>query len=326
MENRRAFLKKSALAALALSLPATTSCCAGSISSPVPVRSTDIESALVAWHSQTGNTRRHGRLMAKTLEAAGVEATACNLNSVDQGKVPGYDLIIIGAPVFYYDAPAYVQQYLLSLPDISGVPVASYVTFGGPEGNQHNAACSILECLVKRGGVPIAIDSFMNMGTYPLSWSDGKVKEHTWASRHLPDAKTYQRVRQYAKYVLEKARRGQRSEFSKKLTLRETLTYLGPIWWTKQSIDKHYIMEDKCIACGTCLQKCPVGAIDLATHSVDRDRCVLCFGCLNNCPAQAVYMGHAGEALMGYLQFMTSHNLEVSEPPELAGRYGGEPL
>ena len=62
-------------------------------------------------------------------------------------KINEVDLIVIGAPVFYYDIPDYVKDFIQSLPDLKGIPVAAYVTFGGPEGNQHNAACSILENL-----------------------------------------------------------------------------------------------------------------------------------------------------------------------------------
>ena len=137
--------------------------------------------------------------------------------------------------------------------------MAAYVSFGGPEGNQHNAACSILECLVERQGAPVAQRPFMNLGTY----------------------------------------------------------YFEPIWWTKRSMYKHYILKDKCIACGACVEKCPVGGIDLAENSVNREACVLCFGCLNNCPAQAMYMDYDGSRLIGYKEFLKIKHLKVMEPLEL---------
>ena len=52
------------------------------------------------------------------------------------------DLIVMGSPVFYYDVPGYVKNYIRSWPDLNRTPVAAYVTFGGPEGNQHNAAAT----------------------------------------------------------------------------------------------------------------------------------------------------------------------------------------
>ena len=293
--------------------------CSSKISSKNPLKTGTIKKALIAWYSQTGNTERHGKLIAKTIESEGIKVTASELRHVDLAAINEHQLVIIGSPVFYYDTPNYVKRWMAALPEITGMPVASYVTFGGPEGNQHNAACSIMEGLVNKGGVPIAINTFMNMGTYPPVWSGKKVKEHTWNTRHLPDASTYQRVRNFAKDTINQVKKEQRAAFSKTLTMREFSTLFGPIWWTKRSVDQHYIIEDNCIECGTCVDKCPVDSINLADFSIDRDRCELCFGCLNNCPAQAVFMQYSGLRLIGYLDFLKAHNLVVKPPPELNG-------
>lgn len=318
MEDRRSFLKKCAAGAIACSVPTFLGCgCSAKISSIHPLKTMTVNKALVAWYSQTGYTERHGRLIAKTLEAEGIKVIASELGSVDLKAVNDHQLIIVGSPVFYYDTPNYVKRWMASLPEMTGMPVAAFVTFGGPEGNQHNAVCSILEGLVDKGGVPIAINSFMNMGTYPPVWSGEKVKAHTWRSRHLPDAATYQRVRDYAREIIGRVKKGERAEFSKSMTLREFSTFFGPIWWTKRSIDQHYIVKDKCIECGTCADKCPADAIDLADFTIDRDLCELCFGCLNNCPAQAIFMSQSGRRLIGYLDFVQIHHLKIAPPQEL---------
>ncbi len=318
MHNRRAFLKRGAMAAMAISLTATPGCmCSPTIQAAVPMKTRRVNRALVAWYSQTGNTERNGKLLAITMQAQGIQVDSGNLQEIDKSKAHQYDLIVIGSPVFYYDAPGYVKAWLKSLPDLQGTAVAAYVTFGGPEGNQHNAACSILEGLVDRQGVPVAQQAFMNMGTYPLSWAGGQVKESMWNNRHLPNKETYQKVREYAGHIIGQVEKGQSGQFSKSLTMRETLTWLGPIYWTKRSIEKHYIIKDKCIACGSCAEKCPVKAFDLDKHSVDREACVLCFGCLNNCPAQAMYMEYDGEPLIGYREFMKQKDLKVTMPKEL---------
>lgn len=318
MEDRRSFLKKCAAATAVCSIPTFLgSGCSARIRSINPLKTVTINKALVAWYSQTGYTQRHARLIAKTLEAQGITVTSSELGSVELNTVNDHQLIIVGSPVFYYDTPAYVKRWMASLPSITGMPVASYVTYGGPEGNQHNAACSILEGLVDKGGVPIAINTFMNMGTYPPVWSGEKVKAHTWNSRHLPDAATYQRVRDYAKDIVSQVKKGQRAEFSKTMNFREFSTSFGPVWWTKKSIDQHFILKDKCIECGTCIDKCPADAIDLADFTIDRELCELCFGCLNNCPAQAIFMEQNGRRLIGYLDFIKTHDLKIVPPQEL---------
>lgn len=199
MGNRRIFLKKSAVTAMALAIPTTPGCInINTIRPKVPLKSRRVERVLVVWYSQTGYTERNGRLLAKTLETKRIKTTSSELRDYDERGINDFDLIVIGSPVFYYDTPSHVKAWIKSLPDLKGTPVASYVTFGGPEENQHNAACSILECLTENKGVPIAMKAFMNMGAYPPSWSGEKVSENTWNNRYLPNEETYNEVRAYA--------------------------------------------------------------------------------------------------------------------------------
>jgi ferredoxin len=317
MESRRTFLKKTAVATVVLSVSAIPACsCSERIRAEVPIRTTETKKALVAWYSQTGYTERDGRLLARTMESHGVNVTSSDVRDVDINRIKDYDLIVVGSPVFYYDTPAYVKDWIMSLPDLEGTPVASYVTFGGPEGNQHNAACSILECLSKKKGAPIALNTFRNMGTFPLSWSNDKDSDNILEDSHLPNEETYKKVRAYAESILSKVKQGKTGEFVKTLNLREVSTLFNPVWWTKLSIENQSIIEDKCIGCGTCVEKCPVNAINLSTYTVNVGSCVLCFGCLNNCPAQAVNMEYKGNRLIGYDELMKMKGFQVTEPEE----------
>ena len=135
MENRGTFLKKSGIAVVALSIPATTGCVdIRTIRAKVPMKTREAENALVLWYSQTGYTERSGKLLAKTFENNGIKVVSSEIRNFDTKEIPNFDLIVIGSPVFYYDTPSYVKEWILSLPSLDGTPVASYVTFGGPEG------------------------------------------------------------------------------------------------------------------------------------------------------------------------------------------------
>jgi ferredoxin len=319
LESRRDILKKSALAAVLLAAPAAPGCVdTRPIRGKVPMKTARTGRALVLWYSQTGYTERYGRLIAHRLQGLGMDVTASEIRSFPVEAWGDYDLIVAGSPVYYYDAPEYVKTWLGSLPELRGTPVAAYVSFGGPEGNQHNAACSILGLLAEKGGVPIGAMAFMNMSAFPLSWSEEEVHEKTWMSHHLPNEETYDRVREYAVHLAIQVKEGHGAEFSRRLTIREVSTWFGPIWWTKKFVRDHTIEAEKCIECGTCVQKCPTGAIDLAASEIDRDACVLCFGCINNCPAQAVHMEYGGEKVIGYRDFVKMKNLVIKEPEELS--------
>jgi len=199
--------------------------------------------------------------LAKTLNKKGIKVVHGDLRDIDISMIPTVDLIVIGSPVFYYDTPDIVKGFIQSLPDISGIPVAAYVTFGGPEGNQHNAGCSILEGLVKK--------------------------------------------------------KGRTSESKRTLTLREFSTYFGPEWWTKLTVDNHHIIEQNCVGCGACVEKCPTDSIDIDSFSVNTDTCVLCFGCINNCQYQAVNMESNNEKLIGFHVYMEKNNLKFVLPDEI---------
>ena len=318
MESRRTFLKKSALAAAAAAVPAASSCVSiSTIKANVPMKSNEVRKAAVLWYSQTGNTQKCGKVLAKTLEKKGIKVVYGDLRNFDQQKISAVDLIVIGSPVFYYDTPDYVKDFIQSLPDLKGTPVAAYVTFGGPEGNQHNAACSILEGLVQKNGVPVGLETFMSISSYSLSFNSNDTDLKTDRNTILPDQHTYKRVRAYAGFIKSEVEKGNSSEFKKTLTLREFSTYFGPEWWTKLFVDHHSIIEEKCLECGACIEKCPTDSIALETFSVNTDTCVLCFGCINNCQYQAVNMEYNNKKLMGFYEFLKKNNLKFELPEEL---------
>lgn len=53
-----------------------------------------------------------------------------------------------------------------------------------------------------------------------------------------------------------------------------------------------YVISDDCIACGTCIDECPSGAIsEGAKYSIDPDACVDCGTCADVCPTGAIAPG-----------------------------------
>ena len=318
MESRRTFLKQATLAIATTALPGVTSCVSiHTIKSKVPLQPQKIRSATVLWYSQTDNTRKCGEVLAKTFDKQGITVELGELRNFDKVNIIEADLLVIGSPVFYYDIPNYVKNFITSLPDLNGMPVAAYVTFGGPEGNQHNAACSILEGLVQKNGVPVGLETFMTSKSYPPSFKTYAQDLIENRNTLLPDKHTYQKVRAYAGGIQSEVEKGNALVFKRTLTLREFSTYFGPIWWTKRFVENHYIIEANCVECGVCVEKCPTNAIDLDTFSVDTETCVLCFGCINNCDFQAVNMEYGNEKLIGFNEFLKINKLNFKLPGEL---------
>jgi ferredoxin len=53
-----------------------------------------------------------------------------------------------------------------------------------------------------------------------------------------------------------------------------------------------YVITDDCIACGTCIDECPSGAISEGEkYSIDPNSCVDCGTCADVCPSGAIVPG-----------------------------------
>ena len=50
-----------------------------------------------------------------------------------------------------------------------------------------------------------------------------------------------------------------------------------------------YVISDDCIACGTCIDECPVSAIaEGDIYTIDPDQCTDCGTCADACPTEAI--------------------------------------
>ncbi len=53
-----------------------------------------------------------------------------------------------------------------------------------------------------------------------------------------------------------------------------------------------YVISDDCVACGTCIDECPSGAISEGEkYSINPDACVDCGTCADVCPSGAIAPG-----------------------------------
>lgn len=63
-----------------------------------------------------------------------------------------------------------------------------------------------------------------------------------------------------------------------------------------------WIKKEYCIACGVCLNECPVGAISMEDHTaqIDEKACIRCGRCHDVCPEEAVR--HDSERIPGEVE------------------------
>jgi ferredoxin/flavodoxin len=314
METRKSFITKAAVTAAVISYPVEK--LASAVKEYPNMKTQAPKKALIIWYSQTGHTKRIGRLIGKAWEKKGIKVDALDYRKIDKGKMTSYDLIAIGTPVYYLDVPGNVKQWLTTIPEIKGTPVASFVTFGGKGDNQHNTACTILELLAAKGGVPVALELFGNMSTYAPTWSMGNEKR-TLKFKHLPNRDTYAQARNYASEILSGVAAGKSIDVETRVEMGSMFKYFPQIGFSKLLIGSHYVDRVKCILCRSCEKSCPVSAIHPETGNVEKKKCILCMGCVNNCPAGAVVMTMMGKKIYSFNDLLKQHNISIEEPEEL---------
>lgn len=269
--------------------------------------------ALVAWYSQTGHTARVGRIIAAEWRRAGLTVDAADYREVDFKAVGGYDLIALGTPVFYMEVPENFRKWLALLPSLKGLPVASFVTFGGHGDGQRNTSAALLDLLGEKGGAPVGAGMFGNMSTFAPTWSLGN-SARTLKYRHLPNQETYSAVRRFAGDVLSSVRAARTVPVERGFGLDSIMGALPQVAFTKLAMAAHHIDAKECIACGMCVRKCPVGAVPATPGPVNSERCIACMGCVNNCPTGAMRLNFTGKPVYGFNEFLRRNDIRIVEP------------
>jgi ferredoxin len=197
------------------------------------------------------------------------------------------NLLVVAVPVYMGRVPALLLEWLNGIVAY-GSPAVCIVVYGNRA--YDNALIELGDILIKHGCTLIAGAAF--------------IEEHSYSSSVFPIAKGRPDKKDiyYAEYF------GQ--TINEKLSSVSSIDQIQKVFipgncpdgdrtkiWSLDFIT----VNRACTQCGTCSERCPVGAIDAKnSHLIDKEKCITCCACIRYCPqkAKAMKSGPVKDAAM----------------------------
>ena len=186
------------------------------------------------------------------------------------------DLVIIAMPVYGERIPHFLFDYIKQIRG-NGKLLTAVSVYGNM-------------------GFGISLEQFENfakMNSFRLIAAGAFIGQHTYASKEAPvaygrpDGQDLQQAEYFARSIQQKINMG---DFScpeiPKSKLPGFITEF-PDTGTRFLIRQPRIIGDSCNACGACVRKCPVGAIQPDTLKINENKCLRCYACVKVCPKAA---------------------------------------
>ncbi len=241
---------------------------------------------LVIYFSQTDNTRKIAEKIFTGITETTRHGDFKPLEKVSPASLADYDLIGIGAPVFYYKEPYNVTDFLESLPDLNGQHWFVFCTHGNVIGNFFP---SVSACLQKKRATVIGYHNCYADITVPF------YPKPSYTSGH-PDQLDLDRALQFGRDMVDTSRnirQNGHADLPNPLPISSEDWILASHQITRENLAK---MMPKlswnsatCVQCGDCAAQCPVQGIDLASDPPRlQTPCIYCWHCVNICPTQSI--------------------------------------
>lgn len=187
-------------------------------------------------------------------------------------------LVVFGAPVYSGRVPKVAAECFKQL-SVPGIPAVPVVVYGNRE--YEDALLELKDICIQCGGVPVAAGAFIgehSFSTPPAPIAPGR-----------PDEKDLISAAEFGQKV------GRLMETIDQDTAEAQVAVPGNFPYKKPSVSKDVpfikVTEDDCTACGTCVEVCPVDAVDdtQGFRTLD-DICIHCCACIKACPESARIM------------------------------------
>jgi Pyruvate/2-oxoacid:ferredoxin oxidoreductase delta subunit/flavodoxin len=246
----------------------------------------DVAKGLIVYFSQSGANARVADAIATGLRGVGYEIDLWNLRHGRPPDVRGYQLLGIGAPIYYFLFPVNVQYYVERLPNLDGMPAFLFIVHGT---HRIDTANWLRRMLARKGAREVGY--FYCRGeahVLPLLREGYLFSPDRPSSLELLEATAFGEA--VAARIAEQPYARPPDEHSPPIIYRfERL--LANRWLIEHFYSRLFRVDSaKCTACGLCMKVCPTTNIEKDSLGCPQwyRRCLACLSCEMRCPEDAI--------------------------------------
>jgi flavodoxin/ferredoxin len=240
---------------------------------------------LIIYFSQTSFTEKVAERIRDGVVDAGGSCRLTRLADVKKETLADYDLVGLGCPVFYYNAPFNVRDFMQGLPRLPDKQWFVFCSHGSVMGN---TLIYMAEALMQKG---------IRVVGYHDTYADGTIPFYpypTLTTGH-PDEQEYEEARAFGREIVERSRRiaaGEQGLIPEPAEKNPEWTQQAGTFtleFLKGVMPPMHIDEERCVHCQECVEACPVDGIDPeADPPRIQDPCIYCYYCAKICPEVAI--------------------------------------
>ena len=257
----------------------------------------DIKKLHLVYFSPTGTTQSVLRAAAKSFSTEIVEHDLTDYEAKDvQLELGEDDLVLFGFPVYGGRVPETFRKRMKGIKGLR-TPAALIATYGNRE--YEDALLEMKDISEENGFLPIGAAAIVAEHSVIRSIAAGR-----------PDAKDGVFIENFYSELKKKILAIPSEKNFAKITVPGKKPYRRYI-----KLPMAPVAMASCTACGLCVKRCPVGAIDAQNpRKTDRDKCIGCMRCVRVCSQKA---RHLPKLKMALGKFYLSSSERIRKEPEM---------
>lgn len=235
----------------------------------------------MVYYSGTGGTRIVAECMASQLQQRGFELKMQRLKVGEPEATGAYDLLVLLYPVYAFNAPEPVYDWIKKLPQQVGMPAVVISVSGGGEMSPNTACRGKAIKMLEKHGYEV---NYENMLVMPSNIA--------FATKAPLDKMLLDVLPHKVEMIIDEATQEIHRRKKPKLIDRGLATMGVFEIMGAHSFGKRIRVSEACNSCGICSKNCPSGNITM-TESRPRfaKKCYFCMNCLYCCPQKALKPG-----------------------------------